>query len=192
MSDHLSFGQLLTKDILNIVLTALLVGLSVPAIKSIMDDRYFRKQKDHERQIRLQENLLAKKIKLLEETSAAYWKFYFCCVKLTYAACQDDPKLPSLYKSYEEEVWRVLSEIRQVTSPASYLLSPHELKATIGHFLKHLEEIDAEVSAAARNNKFDWREIHDRRHEGLALEINQVLQEFAQALKITAAELSAG
>jgi hypothetical protein len=71
MAADLSFGQQVYKDTIGIILTAIIAGVSVPAIKAMMDEKYFKKQKEYERQIRLQETLLATKMKLLEAASVA-------------------------------------------------------------------------------------------------------------------------
>ena len=192
MAVDLSFGQQVYKDAIGIILTAIVAGVSVPAIKAMMDDKYFKKQKEYERQIRLQETLLATKMKLLEAASIAYWKFYFCCITMTYNADRDDLKLDDEYKKYEDGIWRVFFNIREVMSPAAYLLSPDEYRRIVGDFIQYLDGVDDEIEASSDDETFDWTALNLRLYRELASKINHALHDLATALSITSAELSSG
>jgi hypothetical protein len=190
MTNCLTFWELVAKDTISILTTAFLVGVSVPAIKALMDDRHFRKQKDYERAIRLQESLLITKMKLLDDAATAYWKFYFCCIALTYNASERDTKFADEHQKYRADIWDAFANIRKVVSPAAYLLSREQFGSVIGTFLIHLENVDLEIEEAAETKKFDWGELHGKLHPNLASKINDALHDLAQALSITPDYLS--
>lgn len=190
MANSLTFLELVFKDTLSIFTTAILAGISVPVIKAKMDDRHFRKQKDYEREIRLQENLLTIKMRLLDAASAAYWKFYFCCITLTYNASTKGSKFADEHKRYQDGIWDAFANIRQVVSPAAYLLSREEFGTAVGKLLRHLENVDAQIEEAAETKNFDWDKLHGKLHQDLASKINDALHDLARVLSVTPEHLS--
>ncbi|MGH3052479.1 MAG: hypothetical protein ACRDM8_05895 [Gaiellaceae bacterium] len=143
-----------------ILITAGITGLLVPIVKSLMDWRHFRRQKDYEAELTRQTAVLDAQVKLLEDVSSVLWEYVLSLIEVSYYKTNGDKeRFNQALKSYQDAAGTRFGQMQAEFSKARRLVSPErwlELQGLYGEFLR----LDMRVMQL-RSTDHGWHEQHN-------------------------------
>jgi hypothetical protein len=176
----MSFNQ----NVALIGITAGLTGLLVPTVKTVMDQRHFRRQKDYEADLARQTAVLEAQVKLLEDLSSVLWEYVLSLIAVSYYKCNgDEARFEKARESYEDSSGSQFGRMQAEFSKARRLLSPErwlELQELYSEFLR----LDMRVTQLRTTaDMAPWNQQH---HDAFGIQgrISEVLAHLAAEMQL--------
>ncbi|MET0622848.1 MAG: hypothetical protein ABW250_07710 [Pyrinomonadaceae bacterium] len=165
-----------------LVVTAVLTGLIVPAVKLFLDYMKEGRQKKFDSDLARQSKVVEHQIKLSEELTRLVWEYQFLCLKVSYyKALSDDPeKYAAACAEFDAKSWELLSRIRVEISKAKRLTSEATYER-LNDFYLWLNGVDTELSALSQakpggdDHEKQWVAFHKTLFYEGGAEIDKVL-----------------
>lgn len=134
------------ENILFLFLTAALTGFLIPYILKRIDDRKLREQKEYDAETARQSKLIETQAKFLDDFSQLLWDFRYMCMKVVYHRNNNPEKYNTTKLAYDEQVWDVLSRIRNEISRSRRLVSEKAYQKLLKLY-EEIVDLDKRVSA---------------------------------------------
>jgi heme exporter protein D len=166
--------------------TALLTGLLVPIIKSVVDQKKLLQQKQFEADLARQAKIIEAQGKLLEDLAQLLWEYYFLSLKVSYYRNEEKERYEQAAKEFDENSWQLFIKFQTEISKARRLASPKTYQS-LRELYKWLIEQDEELAAMNLEEKSPkaWDKRHDKFFAQGARRIGDALSLLAEDLRLT-------
>ena len=146
-------SQSFIEHALLLILTAVLTGLLVPFINTILADQKFREQRRFEAELARQAKIIDAQNELLGEIEKIVYGFQLRALALAWYKTQDknSAKYQESLKAYDESSWVFFVDMHTRLGKVQRLTSP-KVYEEIETFYAELRELDSNVVKLVRNN----------------------------------------
>jgi len=186
-------GLTFTENVLLVLITAVVVGLAVPAVRWFMNRGREEKQRRFEVNLDRDTKVIEQQHELLKDLSSELWAVVGLTLSVTYyKAVAEEGKFGEAWKRYEAEWFSCVLRFRALTSLARRLLSPSVHTELVALFDYWFETSDPPLRHEVREARRDqawWQVQHRERLQHVFSETERVLGEVAQDVGIVRSEL---
>ncbi|HSF81629.1 MAG TPA: hypothetical protein VLA49_10370 [Anaerolineales bacterium] len=180
-----------------LIMGAIVTGLTVPALKLILDNLNFRKQKLFEDHLARQNSIVAAQIKFLDHLGELLWEFHALIARVSYYKSMesDDPetrkRTAAAVTDYENRLWDILIIQIQSEISKSRRLASSPIHQKLAALYKHvLVELDGQLVDLLKKDapREVWDDFHkEKLKKDLVREIDEILQLLAEDMGLTRA-----
>jgi hypothetical protein len=182
------FNDELWRNLVLLAAGALVTGILVPIVKTIMDSLAARSQKQLEAQLARQKELIDAQVKLLADFADHVWALIFELSQVSYAyAWEDEARQKEAFAAYGLVSWKKLTEIRSDISKAARLVSAPARTELLALY-DWLLEVDDRVCIMvdARRPKPEWQAYHQEYFPVAGQRVDKAVAELATEFRLTA------
>jgi len=179
------------EKVLLLLITAGLTGVLIPTIDSRLSENRLRDQMVFEEQLQRQHDVLNAQIELLRNLSKLAWEFQLMNINVSfYRLNGDETDFQTAVERYQNNSGTLLGQIRAELSISRRLVSPEMYQRLAGLYFDTLLPIDSSlewlIKHGAETLDNEWQEQHDQSFGGAQTQIDEVLNELAVELRLTA------
>lgn len=178
-----------------LLITAGLTGVLIPTIDSRLSESRLRDQMVFEEQLQRQHDVLNAQIELLRNLSKLTWEFQLMNINVSfYRLNGDETDFQIAVERYQNNSGTLLGQIRAELSISRRLVSPEMYERLAGLYFDTLLPIDSSlewlIKQDAETLDNEWQEQHNRSFGDAQTQIDEVLNELAVELQLTATAAS--
>jgi len=179
------------EKVLLLLITAGLTGVLIPTIDSRLSENRLRDQMVFEEQLQRQHDVLNAQIELLRNLSKLAWEFQLMNINVSfYRLNGDETDFQTAVERYQNNSGTLLGQIRAELSISRRLVSPEMYQRLAGLYFDTLLPIDSSlewlIKQDAETLGNEWQKQHDQSFGDAQTQIDEVLNELAVELRLTA------